>query len=72
MPILKDILENKVFQKLKFKFTKKCGPKLLFSIEKNQKDSDDVSHRKLTLKIRYWFFFDKVPAVEFKKYLGML
>ena len=33
---------------------KKCAPKLIFSNEKNEKDSDDFWHRKLTLKVKFW------------------
>ena len=57
-----------LLEKLKFEFTKKCGSKLFFSIEKTQKDSGDSSHSKLTLKIRFGYFFDKLPTIEFKKY----
>ena len=55
------LLKNKVFEKLKFKFTKKCVAIILVFLneEKIQEDSDDSPHRKLTLKIRYWYFFDK-------------
>ena len=32
---------------------KKCAPKLVFFKEKNEKDSDDFWHRKLTLKVKF-------------------
>ena len=36
---------------------KKCAPNLLFFNEKKiQKDSDDFWHRKLTLKVKFWYF----------------
>ena len=36
---------------------KKHAPKLIFFNEKkNEKDSDNFWHRKLTLKVRYWLF----------------
>ena len=50
------ILENKVVQKLKFSESgnnKKISYNLVFLDEKNQKDSNDFLHRKLTLKVRF-------------------
>ena len=34
----------------------KCAAKLVFFNEKNEKDSDDFWHRKLTLKVKFWHF----------------
>ena len=35
----------------------KCAPELIFFNEKKiQKDSDDFWHRKLTLKVKFWYF----------------
>jgi hypothetical protein len=60
-----NILENKVFQKFKFSNNdnnKKPSSKLIFVNEKkNQKDSNDFRHRKLTLKVKsknYFSFTD--------------
>ena len=34
-----------------------CAPKMIFFNEKkNQKDSNDFWHRKLTLKVKFWYF----------------
>jgi hypothetical protein len=36
---------------------KKCAPKLVFFNEnKIEKDTDDFSHRKLILKVKFWHF----------------
>ena len=53
------MLVNKVLQKLKFSKNvnnKKYAPKLIFFNEKIDKDSDNVWHRKLSLKVRNWHF----------------
>ena len=54
------ILENKGISKLmssKNVNNKKCAPKFIFFNEKkNQKDSNDFWHRKLTLKVKFWHF----------------
>ena len=35
---------------------KKYAPKLVFSNEKKEEDSDDFRPRKLTLKVKFWHF----------------
>ena len=35
---------------------KNCAPNFIFFNGKNQKDSDDFRHRKLTLKVKFWHF----------------
>ena len=52
-------LEFKLVQKFKLtknNFNKKCAPKPIFLILKNQKDADDFCCRKLTLNVRFWHF----------------
>ena len=36
---------------------KKCDPKLVFFNGKNKKASPDFCHRKLTLKVKFWHFW---------------
>ena len=53
------ILENKVIDKLmltKNVNNKKCAPKFIFFNEKNQNGFGDFWHRKLTLKVKFWYF----------------
>ena len=46
---------------------KKCAPKfMVFNEKKNHKDSDDFSHKKLTLKVLARF--DSSPQLQFSKF----
>ena len=60
------ILGNKVFQKLKktnkqkTNFNQNFIPKLLFLIEKYQKDWDDL----LTLIVKFLHFFDELSSTD--------
>ena len=52
---------------------KKCAPKLIFfNKSKIEKDSDNFWHRKLTLKVKFWHFFDISPLTQFSKFNNFL
>ena len=45
------------------------------SMKKNEKDSDDIWHRKLTLKVKFWHFltlFDTSRLTQFSKFNNFL
>ena len=43
----------------------KCAPKLVFFYEKkNEKDSDDFRHRKLTLTVKFWHFLNPKLKIQ--------
>ena len=49
---------------------KQCTPKLIFFNEKKiQKDSDDFWHRKLTLKVKFWYFLTAPHYSNFQNFL---
>ena len=45
---------------------KTCTPKLVFFNEKNKKDSNDFWHRKLSLKVKFWHFFNPPHYTNFQ------
>ena len=68
------ILESKVVQKLSLEkngFNKKWSPKLIF-LDENffQKNSVGFWHRKLTLKVQFLHFHDRIVLKQFPLILG--